>query len=1583
MSSIPHHKRNRKSMADELSKEMNILLENTFERKNNNKQKRKNLSYSGTSSKPQKSKQQYQSDFSFLTSNYYPYSDIPIKTEDDYYYDNNNLNNNNNRNNNILLDERPSRPLSRWSDDVNSNNIRRHSLDSKRSKPKSNHKKHRNRSFSPHVTPNFNDTLQSRHNSLPISNLNSSNEFNRRNTLDNLSYQNNQYNDDNQISGLIVDSFSMPMTSPKDNIIINPLSPGLNSNNTVINNDNYDYPMNQNQHITYQNSNVNQNYQYQKSTDITSSYPNNNYYKNDCDQELTVKYESENNNQYSNQIPINNQAYPVKHKNNNKYNSFSNNSKLMEEDNITTNNSYDIRRKRSLSKPERSKRRNKYMNYAIENANYVILENSFEENDEPYPNAIYPDFGKLEEEEEDNNNSNNESFKKIWWTMISNACTCYIPNILLEKCNKIDQGVQQAWREKLTLCTIILLICILSGFFTFGINDLLCNNKTTKIHYTEKMYAIHGVAYDIYINNFNETNRLHSVISASKNYDLGPYVLDTKSKSSCQKIFGNNYGINNCHSDTISKYLIQEHRDNKKCYELKDITKNSEIKATKLGNVYYNWDDLTKLKKQENRSLIVYNGNVIDITDYISSGLNTFGQKFTDVIREKIGRDITYTMSKHSKYKKSIKCLNEIYNVGTISKSTAGCITSNILIVLAFIFVIGVIFIKFCMALVFNWFLKWRMGDRSGYIKKLAEEERRTSKIRDSHNSINNSNNNNNKRHILKDSLSLSTLINSKNTTNRQGSFNLFDEKHRRNSTGQIFNINSEENNNNDDKKSVSKQQNRKSMTSRFSIPMPGEGSRTLISKSNSNFNLPSYPNPFRSDGVASPCSLNDLTKPKRNSITSWDPLTPLTNSQSLNIGNNNKRKSIFSTISTPPLDSIFKNIQAHASPILLNSNPIINDPQIKSLPEPTLPDVGILDEEMTPSVINSPSNKRISILPNSTLLNDKRRSSVGLLTNGTSTMEIEENVSPGGPITANTTIKDLLHTILLVTCYSEGHDGIANSLDSLSETDYPDSLKLIIVICDGLVKGEGNDKLTSNIVIDMIDPGDGSNYHDDEPDPKSYVAIAEGKKRHNMAKIYAGWYRYAKYSLGRKIPMIGIIKCGTESERNGPFKSPKPGNRGKRDSQILLLGFLSRVMFNDRMTEFDFELFTKIYELTGVYADAYESIMMVDADTIVDKDSLSHLVACLIEDPKIMGLCGETQIANKRESWVTMIQVFEYYISHHMSKAFESVFGGVTCLPGCFCMYRIKSRKGTHGYWVPILANPEIVEQYSENKVDTLHKKNLLLLGEDRYLSTLMLREFPKRKMVFVPQATCKTIVPNEFKVLLSQRRRWINSTVHNLLELVLVNDLCGTFCFSMQFVVLMELIGTVVLPAAVFVTYYLIGSLFFSSTKNIIPLLLMLVIMALPAILISLTSREMKYILWMIIYLLALPVWNFILPVYSFWHFDDFSWGQTRLVEGEIANKKGDQGSEGEFDSTGIIMKTWEEWEKIRRAEILANEFYLYSTEKNEGDIGNYTTLYNENQPSQINNNNTTSISNNNKRFTGSFNNITLDNRNNYYQE
>ncbi|KAG0007329.1 hypothetical protein BGZ80_004802 [Entomortierella chlamydospora] len=473
-----------------------------------------------------------------------------------------------------------------------------------------------------------------------------------------------------------------------------------------------------------------------------------------------------------------------------------------------------------------------------------------------------------------------------------------------------------------------------------------------------------------------------------------------------------------------------------------------------------------------------------------------------------------------------------------------------------------------------------------------------------------------------------------------------------------------------------------------------------------------------------------------------------------------------------------------------------------------------------------------------------------------------EEANANGLDMARNTKVgRKNLYTVMLVTCYSEGENSIRTTMNSLANTSYSTKHKLMMVICDGIVIGQGNKMSTPDIVVNMLDISPGC----ENPKPCSYLAIADGEKQHNMAKV------------------------------------------------LILMSFFQRVLFADRFTELDFELFNKIHRLMNVWPDQFELCLMVDADTMVKGDSLSYMVTAMQNNQTIMGLCGETKIANKTASWVSAIQVFEYYISHHLGKAFESVFGGVTCLPGCFCMYRIKAPK--YDAWVPILANPEVIQEYNQNIVSTLHQKNLLLLGEDRYLTTLMLRTFPKRQMVFVPQAQCKTVVPDTFSVLLSQRRRWINSTIHNLLELVLVTDLCGIAFLSMQFVVLLELIGTVVLPAAILMTIGMIIVAIANGHFSVLPLVMIITIVGLPAVLIVLTTRKWIYVLYMLIYVLSIPIWNFVLPLYSFWHFDDFSWGETRKVANQKRKSGQDHGdAEGVFESGSIIMRKWEEWEKER---------------------------------------------------------------------
>ncbi|KAF8504120.1 glycosyltransferase family 2 protein [Gautieria morchelliformis] len=503
----------------------------------------------------------------------------------------------------------------------------------------------------------------------------------------------------------------------------------------------------------------------------------------------------------------------------------------------------------------------------------------------------------------------------------------------------------------------------------------------------------------------------------------------------------------------------------------------------------------------------------------------------------------------------------------------------------------------------------------------------------------------------------------------------------------------------------------------------------------------------------------------------------------------------------------------------------------------------------------------------------------------------------------ANITMSQIgaeLFAVCLVTCYSEGEESIRTTLDSISATSYSDARKLLFVVCDGMITGAGEKRSTPDICVSLLD----ADPRFGNPEPMGYIAVGSGTKRENRAMVYAGHYTVA----GRRTPTMIVVKCGTEAEAQ---TDKKPGNRGKRDSQLVLMNFFTRVTYNDRMTPLDFDMFRKIQSLMGVTADFIEVCLMVDADTKVFPDSLRMLVNSMQHDHLIMGVCGETRIANKRQSWVTAIQVYEYFISHHLAKAFESVFGGVTCLPGCFSMYRLKARKATDDDWVPILCKPEIVREYSQCEVTTLHQKNLLLLGEDRFLTTILLRAFPNRKMMFLPQARCRTVVPDTFSVLLSQRRRWINSTIHNLMELVRVRNLCGTFCFSMQFVVFMDLLGTVVLPVAICLTYSLVA----------IPLMLLLAVIGLPAVLILLTTRKVVYVFWMLVYLVALPIWNFVLPVYAFWHFDDFSWGQTRKVEGE-AKGQGHAAGAGTFNGSSVPLRRWEDWERSRLRKIRREE-------------------------------------------------------------
>ncbi|KNE62523.1 hypothetical protein AMAG_07735 [Allomyces macrogynus ATCC 38327] len=488
---------------------------------------------------------------------------------------------------------------------------------------------------------------------------------------------------------------------------------------------------------------------------------------------------------------------------------------------------------------------------------------------------------------------------------------------------------------------------------------------------------------------------------------------------------------------------------------------------------------------------------------------------------------------------------------------------------------------------------------------------------------------------------------------------------------------------------------------------------------------------------------------------------------------------------------------------------------------------------------------------------------------------------------------------IMQVPCYTEGEESLRKTIDSLATTTYDDKRKLLFIVCDGNIIGSGNDRSTPRIVLDILGVD-----RSVDPEPLSFQSLGEGIKQHNMGKVYSGLYEIQ----GHLVPYLVIVKVGRPTETN------RPGNRGKRDSQMILMRFLNRVYLEKAMSPLELEMYHHLKNVIGINPALYEAMLCVDADTRIFPDSLTRLMAVMIHDKKVLGVCGETRLANEKDTIITMIQVYEYYISHHMAKAFESLFGSVTCLPGCFSMYRLRSPHRN----APMLVADQIIQEYGDCDVNTLHKKNLLHLGEDRYLTTLLLKHFSNMRTVFTADAQCETIAPDRWDVLVSQRRRWINSTIHNLVELLDIPQLCGFCLFSMRFVVFIDLFATFVQPAIVaylgFLIYLVIDSVN-NQDYGEFPMLSLILLAAMYGVqaVIFLLKREWSHVVWMIIYLLSIPIFSFFIPVYSFLHMDDFSWGNTRVVVGDNGKMQVFiAGDEEKFDLSMIPHRKWAEFEQ-----------------------------------------------------------------------
>ena len=147
-----------------------------------------------------------------------------------------------------------------------------------------------------------------------------------------------------------------------------------------------------------------------------------------------------------------------------------------------------------------------------------------------------------------------------------------------------------------------------------------------------------------------------------------------------------------------------------------------------------------------------------------------------------------------------------------------------------------------------------------------------------------------------------------------------------------------------------------------------------------------------------------------------------------------------------------------------------------------------------------------------------------------------------------------------------------------------------------------------------------------------------------------------------------------------------------------------------------------------GLAYSTGEIIVIVDADTIIGRDSLVHLVKGFLVDKNVAAVAGNILVRN-RKNWLTRCQALEYIAGIQIARRALDIFGAISVVPGALGAFR----------------------RSVLDEIGTYHKDTLV---EDFDVTMKIL----KTKLVISgsSKATAYTEAPETLRNLYRQRKRW-----------------------------------------------------------------------------------------------------------------------------------------------------------------------------------------------------------------------------------
>ncbi|KAJ2798651.1 ATP-dependent RNA helicase, partial [Coemansia guatemalensis] len=307
------------------------------------------------------------------------------------------------------------------------------------------------------------------------------------------------------------------------------------------------------------------------------------------------------------------------------------------------------------------------------------------------------------------------------WRVFARIVTLWMPSFVLRKLlHKETPGKRQAWREKLALCLIILLVTAVTALISFGLSVMLCHPvepvspeallSDHGANSTQPLVAVRGRIYDL---SDPMTGASLHLSDADYGRDAATLLPPFPEEAAACKRWPEGSLAHICNTPRT-----QDPRCVPYAKAWNTLRRHSTHKW-----VVHPWRDV--LRPDNPDGLFAYNGFVYSLEPYFSSGGAYYGTDADALLALLVGNDATIAVSRSRTLQALVPCWNAQLRVGRVEGGTPGCVITSGITIAATVVLNAMILIKLLCAVLFDWAFSLQLRKITKHFTRAAVSGRR------------------------------------------------------------------------------------------------------------------------------------------------------------------------------------------------------------------------------------------------------------------------------------------------------------------------------------------------------------------------------------------------------------------------------------------------------------------------------------------------------------------------------------------------------------------------------------------------------------------------------------------------------------------------------------------------------------------------------------------------------------------------------------------------------------------------------------------------------------------------------------------